>query len=159
MTSKTNSLILLFLFGIGFTLHLQIPHSLFKEEGYEHREALFGTPPYGGSIAQTVYYADSDLCDQNVDPTKGWPQRDNNEPWPSPFILMVDRGSCTFVKKVRFFFFFFLFGRNWQSFGDYYFACCCCCFFPHVCDLFSFCLKFLGPQRSACRSCRGYYCG
>jgi hypothetical protein len=83
----------------------QIPHSLFKEEGYDHREALFGVPPYGGSIAQNVYYADSDLCDPNVDITKGYPARDKNskgkmEPWPSPYILMVDRGGCTFVKKV-----------------------------------------------------------
>jgi hypothetical protein len=61
-------------------------------------------PPYGGSIAQQVYYADSDLCD-DVDPTKGYPQREKDskgkqKPWESPFILMVDRGGCTFVKKV-----------------------------------------------------------
>ena len=83
----------------------QIPHTLFREEGYDHREALFGTPPYGGSIAQTVYYADSDLCDPNVDNTKGYPTRETKkgkmEPWQAPFILMVDRGGCTFVKKVR----------------------------------------------------------
>jgi hypothetical protein len=87
-------------------LLLQIPHSLFKESGYDHREALFGVPPYGGSIAQNVYYADSDLCDPNVDTRGGYPQRDNDKsgkmaPWPSPYILMVDRGGCTFVKKVR----------------------------------------------------------
>jgi hypothetical protein len=86
-------------------LLLQIPHSLFKESGYDHREALFGVPPYGGSIAQNVYYADSDLCDPNVDTRGGYPQRDNDKsgkmaPWPSPYILMVDRGGCTFVKKV-----------------------------------------------------------
>lgn len=80
---------------------LQIPHSLFKEEGYDHREALFGVPPYGGSIAQNVFYADSDLCDPAVDTTKGYPARADNSPWPSPYILMVDRGGCTFVKKVR----------------------------------------------------------
>ena len=62
-------------------------------------------PPYGGSIAQTVYYTGSDLCDV-VDPTTGYPKRDNDDngkmlPWISPFILMVDRGGCTFVKKVR----------------------------------------------------------
>ncbi len=82
----------------------QIPHSLFKEEGYDHREALFGIPPYGGSIAQNVYYADSDLCDPNVDTSAGYPSRPKSggkmEPWPSPYILMVDRGGCTFVKKV-----------------------------------------------------------
>ena len=80
---------------------LQIPHSLFREEGYDHREALFGVPPYGGSIAQNVYYADSDLCDPNVDTTAGYPQREKGESWPSPYILMVNRGGCTFVKKVR----------------------------------------------------------
>lgn len=84
----------------------QIPHSLFKESGYEHREALFGMPPYGGSIAQTVYYAESDLCEADVDTSKGWPKRENDKngkmkPWDPPFILMVDRGGCTFVKKVR----------------------------------------------------------
>eukprot|EP00526_Cylindrotheca_closterium_P013309 CAMPEP_0113653108 /NCGR_PEP_ID=MMETSP0017_2-20120614/28389_1 /TAXON_ID=2856 /ORGANISM="Cylindrotheca closterium" /LENGTH=522 /DNA_ID=CAMNT_0000566051 /DNA_START=268 /DNA_END=1836 /DNA_ORIENTATION=- /assembly_acc=CAM_ASM_000147 len=81
-------------------LMVHIPHSLFRDQGYEHREALFGTPPYGGSIAQTLYYADSELCD-NVDPTKGFPTREGNTPWQAPFILMVDRGGCTFVKKVR----------------------------------------------------------
>ena len=82
----------------------QIPHSLFKEDGYDHREALFGVPPYGGSIATNLFYADSDLCDQNVDTHKGYPTRPivdgKMESWPSPFILMVDRGGCTFVKKV-----------------------------------------------------------
>jgi hypothetical protein len=62
-------------------------------------------PPYGGSIAQNVYYADSDLCDDNVDPSGGYPKRDmangKMKPWESPFILMMDRGGCTFVKKVR----------------------------------------------------------
>ena len=87
-----------------FTI-LQIPQSLFKEEGYEHREALFGVPPYGGSIAQNVYYADSDLCDSNVDTHKGSPTRPKDsegkmEAWKSPYILMLDRGGCTFVNKV-----------------------------------------------------------
>lgn len=86
---------------------IHIPHKLFKEDGYDHREALFGIPPYGGSIAQNVYYADDDLCDPNVDVTKGYPTREKDEEtglpkaWESPFILMVDRGGCTFVKKVR----------------------------------------------------------
>jgi hypothetical protein len=78
----------------------QIPHNLYKPEGYEHKEALFGMPPYGGSIAQNVYYVDSTLCDDVVDNTKGYPERENNAPWPSPFILMIDRGNCTFTKKV-----------------------------------------------------------
>eukprot|EP00980_Cylindrotheca_fusiformis_P008250 scaffold1736_cov127-Cylindrotheca_fusiformis.AAC.64 len=70
-----------------------IPHSLYREGGYEHKEALFGTPPYGGSIAQTMYYAGSEFCDLQKQPM--------NSNWEAPFILMVDRGGCTFVKKVR----------------------------------------------------------
>lgn len=74
------------------------------DEGYDHREALFGVPPYGGSITQNVYYADSDLCDPNVDTTAGYPSRVDKDgkaqPWPAPFILMVDRGQCPFVRKV-----------------------------------------------------------
>ena len=83
----------------------QIPHNLYKENGYEHREALFGIPPYGGSIVQNVYYADSTLCLPTVDTRVGYPRREKDEtgkmaPWPTPYILMVDRGGCTFVQKV-----------------------------------------------------------
>ena len=79
---------------------------MFREKGYDHREALFGIPPYGGSITQNVYYADSDLCDARVNTRIGFPSRAEDEsgnqmPWPSPYILMVDRGGCTFVTKVR----------------------------------------------------------
>lgn len=39
-----------------------------------------------------------------VDASKGYPSRGvvdgKMEPWPAPYILMVDRGGCTFVKKV-----------------------------------------------------------
>jgi hypothetical protein len=86
---------------------IQIPHKLFKEMGYDHGKALFGIPAYGGSIAQNVFYADSDLCDPTVDKSKGYPTREIDPetkkmaPWPSPYILMVDRGGgCTFVQKV-----------------------------------------------------------
>jgi hypothetical protein len=47
------------------------------------------------------------MCDPNIDYTRqGYPVRDKDEtgqmaPWKYPFILMVDRGDCTFVKKVR----------------------------------------------------------
>jgi hypothetical protein len=93
---------------VSSRLQVQVPKNLFQENGYDHREALFGSPPYGGSIAQNLYYADSDFCDSTaVDPTTGYPTRpkqegsDKMEPWPSPFILMIDRGSCSFVQKVR----------------------------------------------------------
>mmetsp|Transcript_32513 Transcript_32513/g.37655 ORF Transcript_32513/g.37655 Transcript_32513/m.37655 type:complete len:528 (+) Transcript_32513:134-1717(+) len=87
-------------------LEIHIPQKLFRQDGYEHREALFGFPPYGGSIAQMVYYADSDLCGDTIDTRKGYPIRPLDdtkkmEPWPTPFILMLDRGGCTFVQKVR----------------------------------------------------------
>lgn len=91
---------------VSSRLQVNIPHALFRPDGYDHREALFGIPPYGGSITQFVYYADSDLCDPNVNTRGGFPLRGKNEsgdmiPWPSPYILMVDRGGCTFVTKVR----------------------------------------------------------
>jgi hypothetical protein len=92
--------------NVSSRLSIHIPHNLYKSDGYDHREALFGIPPFGGSIAQKVYYADSDLCDPTVDTRKGYPTRDKDEtgkqaPWESPYILMVDRGGCTFVQKVR----------------------------------------------------------
>lgn len=86
--------------------NVQIPQTLNQPGGYDHREALFGVPPYGGSLQQNLYYADSDLCDPAVDTRKGYPIRSKDNdgnmlPWPSPYILMVDRGGCTFVQKVR----------------------------------------------------------
>uniref|UniRef100_A0A7S4JDJ8 PA domain-containing protein n=1 Tax=Odontella aurita TaxID=265563 RepID=A0A7S4JDJ8_9STRA len=90
---------------VSSLLQIHIPHNFTKLNGYKHKEALFGIPRYGGSIRQNVYYADSDLCDANVDTSKGYPERKGkdgkNVPWPTPFILMVDRGYCTFVAKVR----------------------------------------------------------
>jgi len=64
-------------------------------------------PSYGGSIAQNLYYSQSTFCDGDNDPTKGVPTRDTDpktnkmKPFPSPYILMLDRGDCTFVQKVR----------------------------------------------------------
>jgi len=89
-------------------MQVQIPISLKKDKGYDHKEALFGMPPYGGTIEQTVYYADADLCNSSIDYTQGgFPYREIDEetgkmkPWKAPFILMIDRGHCTFVKKAR----------------------------------------------------------
>lgn len=88
-------------------LQVQFPLSLKKNGGYDHREAMFGMPPYGGSIEQNVYYADADLCDSNTDYSRGgFPTRESGEDgimkqWKAPFILMVDRGDCTFVMKAR----------------------------------------------------------
>jgi len=89
-------------------LQIHIPKSLQKDGGYSHREALFGVPPYGGSIAQSLYYAgeNEDLCSADVNTRGGFPIRAKDDdgkmlPWPSPYLLMVDRGGCTFVQKVR----------------------------------------------------------
>jgi len=118
MSSKSQAFMLLLALKLGLNelmvnadssssrLQVHIPKSLFQENGYDHREALFGVPPYGGSITQNVYYADSDLCDARVNTRIGFPTRQKDEsgdqmPWPSPYILMVDRGGCTFVTKVR----------------------------------------------------------
>ena len=92
---------LLVLLSTFDSCNTQIPKSLTKADGYDHREALFGNPPYGATIQQQVYYAASTLCESTVDTTGGYPQRSDNSPWKAPFILMVDRGDCTFVKKVR----------------------------------------------------------
>lgn len=91
---------------VSSKLTIHVPHSLAKEGGYDHREALFGRPPYGGSIAQTVYYIDNDLCDSNKPVTNVWPSdagsgKDGHPLLKPPFILMVDRGTCAFVQKVR----------------------------------------------------------
>lgn len=88
-------------------LNIHVPKSLNKPGGYEHREALFGIPPYGGSIAQNMYYAEDTMCDFNsIDTRAGYPVRAKDDddkmlPWQSPYIIMVDRGGCTFVQKVR----------------------------------------------------------
>jgi hypothetical protein len=92
--------------------YLQIPRSLYKDDGYDHREALFGIPMSRGSMSLNVFYAQQDLC-ESVDSSLGVPSRPIDsqtgkmEAWPSPYILMVDRGGCTFVKKVCFFDFHF----------------------------------------------------
>jgi hypothetical protein len=47
------------------------------------------------------------MCDSSIDYSRGgYPTREKDETkqmahWRTPFILMVDRGDCTFVKKVR----------------------------------------------------------
>lgn len=85
----------------------QVPKTLTKQGGYDHREALFGIPPYGGSIAQNLYYTEDSLCDAtSINTRSGYPIRakdsdGNMLPWPSPYILMVDRGGCSFTQKVR----------------------------------------------------------
>ncbi|CAB9509639.1 Vacuolar-sorting receptor 1 [Seminavis robusta] len=92
--------------ALGSQLFVHTPPILSRQEGYDHRLALFGVPPTNGSITENLIYADSTLCDPNVDTTIGYPVRESDDgglmaPWPTPFILLVDRGECTFVTKVR----------------------------------------------------------
>jgi len=75
---------------VSSSVKVHLPKEMSRANGYDHREALFGIPPYGGSIQQIVIYAEDDMCSPVV-----------NAHWKSPFILMVDRGGCTFVQKVR----------------------------------------------------------
>lgn len=84
-------------------LQVQIPTELFKKDtGYEHQEALFGIPHYGGSIAQRLVYPGDftqpyQLC-SDADAAMFTNPNPNQ-----PFILLIDRGGadCTFVSKVR----------------------------------------------------------
>jgi len=63
-------------------------------DGLQHRPALFGVPSYAASIQGPLIYAtpgDRDGCSPL-----------NNTDWPVGVrIVMVDRGDCTFVTKVR----------------------------------------------------------
>lgn len=77
--------------SVSSSLQINLPEDLLQKGGYEHREALFGVPPYGGSIQQKIYYTYDNLCSGPVSSNHFHP----------PFILMVDRGHCTFVQKVR----------------------------------------------------------
>jgi hypothetical protein len=72
-------------------LQIVLPESLMKKEGYQHKEALFGYPGYSmGSLQTQLIYANTTGCEK-ID-SSGW------EP---PFALLLDRGKCHFVEKVR----------------------------------------------------------
>jgi len=81
---------------VSSKLQVRLPKDLSstRENGFEHREALFGVPPYGGAIQSLLQHANNDLCSGPLD-------RNTLSSPGQPFILMVDRGSCTFVQKVR----------------------------------------------------------
>ncbi|KAJ8603125.1 hypothetical protein CTAYLR_004573 [Chrysophaeum taylorii] len=71
---------------------IEVPYSLYTEDGYRHKEAMFGSPKYGVTLTEKMYYANSTMCDDSALPMGRWT---------TPYLLMVDRGDCTFVKKVR----------------------------------------------------------
>lgn len=99
--------------AIEFSLAaMQSPSNLVKESGYDHRDPLFGSPPYGKSLQLPLYYIESVLCsprygaaiDEGVEfyPVDDGNATSNAKPWSSPqsVILLIDRGGCTFVSKV-----------------------------------------------------------
>lgn len=68
-----------------------LPESLMKKDGYQHKDALFGYPAYAiGSLQTQLIYTNSTGCEKIV--------ADN---WEPPFALLLDRGDCHFVEKVR----------------------------------------------------------
>ncbi|KAL7562930.1 hypothetical protein ACA910_019478 [Epithemia clementina (nom. ined.)] len=102
-------------------LRVHLPVSLsFNGASYDHRDALFGEPPNGGSITAPLYFADSTLCNDSISPPlassqtiRFYPQSPilgqqaqsssttTSPTATGPFILMVNRGGCHFVQKVR----------------------------------------------------------
>ncbi|TMW56705.1 hypothetical protein Poli38472_006715 [Pythium oligandrum] len=72
-------------------LQIVLPESLMKKDGYQHKDALFGYPSYAmGSLQTQLIYTNSTGC--------GKIEAGN---WEPPFALLLDRGDCHFVEKVR----------------------------------------------------------
>mmetsp|Transcript_16165 Transcript_16165/g.37331 ORF Transcript_16165/g.37331 Transcript_16165/m.37331 type:complete len:133 (+) Transcript_16165:344-742(+) len=72
--------------------------------GFAHVESLFGPPQTNATLVASVLYADSQLCSRNDASMSTWYPPTIHSGFAGPpdrFILMVDRGGCTFVRKVR----------------------------------------------------------
>uniref|UniRef100_A0A7S1D551 PA domain-containing protein n=1 Tax=Cyclophora tenuis TaxID=216820 RepID=A0A7S1D551_CYCTE len=74
----------------------------------DHRQALFGTPYAQGSILANVVYVHSDLCSFDAIRTSPhYPSQPRTGGGGGgghnvvPFIMMLNRGNCTYVTKVR----------------------------------------------------------
>ncbi|CAM9683148.1 unnamed protein product [Ectocarpus sp. 6 AP-2014] len=93
--------------AVASRLQFPLPAVMIRDFGYEHEEALFGPRhPFGGTIAERVIHG-------GVQPgiaVRTWTLCSSEDvelvlsmlpPDFSPFILMVDRGECTFATKVR----------------------------------------------------------
>ncbi|CAM9763490.1 unnamed protein product [Ectocarpus sp. 4 AP-2014] len=93
--------------AVASRLQFPLPAVMYRDFGYEHEEALFGPRhPFGGIIAERVIHG-------GVQPgiaVRTWTLCSSEDvelvlsvlpPNSSPFILMVDRGECTFANKVR----------------------------------------------------------
>lgn len=81
-------------------MYVTQPSSLAEQfpEGVDHKPAMFGIPSYTTSITGNVVYAtsgDRDGC-APLDSSE-WVAAGHNP----PYIVMVDRGNCSFVEKVR----------------------------------------------------------
>ena len=68
-----------------------------KYKGITHSEALFGVPEYGGELNGRIYYATpgNDTGCTGYSPHPAWAGQQK-------YILLVDRGECNFVQKVRY---------------------------------------------------------
>eukprot|EP00525_Craspedostauros_australis_P011365 CAMPEP_0198135420 /NCGR_PEP_ID=MMETSP1442-20131203/60582_1 /TAXON_ID= /ORGANISM="Craspedostauros australis, Strain CCMP3328" /LENGTH=552 /DNA_ID=CAMNT_0043796589 /DNA_START=719 /DNA_END=2377 /DNA_ORIENTATION=+ len=87
-------------------LQATYPENLRMSGGYNHTDAQFGWTPTIGSMEQPVYYTDDPMCDRSINrDARIWPSPDHDGhgslPTRTSFILMVDRGGCSFVRKVR----------------------------------------------------------
>ncbi|KAG6974660.1 hypothetical protein JG687_00000222 [Phytophthora cactorum] len=72
-------------------LQVVLPEKLMKKAGYAHKDALFGYPAYSmGSLQTQLVYTSESGCEEI-----------KNGDWEPPFALMLDRGDCHFVEKVR----------------------------------------------------------
>jgi hypothetical protein len=61
----------------------------------DHQDALFGNNPFGNTIEKDLYYTSRLLCEADE-----WPGAPSSVAYQG-YILMVDRGGCSFVEKVR----------------------------------------------------------
>lgn len=95
--------------GRNSNVLVHISFSLHNASGFSHAMAEFGvdaSPARGAkSLAEYVYYVQTELCLPIHDITEGHPKRDDNHTWMTPpFLLMAehdDVGSCSAVTKAR----------------------------------------------------------
>ncbi|CAN0512218.1 unnamed protein product, partial [Ectocarpus sp. 12 AP-2014] len=103
--------------AVASRLQFPLPAVMYRDSGYEHEEALFGPRhSFGGTIAETsltAWMGVRRVIHGGVQPGKAvrkWTLCSSEDvelvlsmlpPDSSPFILMVDRGECTFATKVR----------------------------------------------------------
>ena len=78
-----------------FQSHFEVVSPASLQKDYQHRDALFGKAPFGGEIESNIFYTSRSLCDDEPDP--GTPNSIRNK----GYVLMVDRGGCSFVTKTR----------------------------------------------------------